>query len=105
MVGESRRMEGKVRVPFSVSSGAGSTDDAVRLYLKEIGRVPLLDADEEVWIATRIRSGGEAAETLAELSVTNEVLEPDERARLECLVSDGEQARDELTRANLRLVV
>ena len=98
-------MEGKVRVPFSVSSGAGSTDDAVRLYLKEIGRVPLLDADEEVWIATRIRSGGEAAETLAELSVTNEVLEPDERARLECLVSDGEQARDELTRANLRLVV
>ncbi|MDE0607773.1 MAG: RNA polymerase sigma factor [Acidimicrobiaceae bacterium] len=98
-------MEGKVRVPFSVSSEAGSTDDAVRLYLKEIGRVPLLDAEEEVWIATRIRSGGEAAETLAELSVTNEELEPAERARLECLVSDGEQARDELTRANLRLVV
>lgn len=105
MVGESRRMEGKVRVPFSVSSEAGSTDDAVRLYLKEIGRVPLLDAEEEVWIATRIRSGGEAAETLAEMSVTNEELEPAERERLECLVSDGEQARDELTRANLRLVV
>ena len=105
MVDQSRRMEGKVRVPFRVSSEAQSTDDAVRLYLQEIGRVPLLDAAEEVWIATRIRSGGEAAETLAELSVTKEPLEPDDRARLECLVSDGELARDELTRANLRLVV
>ena len=105
MVDQSRRMEGKVRVPFRVSSEAQSTDDAVRLYLQEIGRVPLLDAAEEVWIATRIRSGGEAAETLAELSVTKEPLEPDDRAHLECLVSDGELARDELTRANLRLVV
>ena len=105
MVDQSRRMEGKVRVPFRVSSEAQSTDDAVRLYLQEIGRVPLLDAAEEVWMATRIRSGGEAAETLAELSVTKEPLEPDDRARLECLVSDGELARDELTRANLRLVV
>ncbi len=105
MVDQSRRMEGKVRVPFRVGSEAQSTDDAVRLYLKEIGRVPLLDAAEEVWIATRIRSGGEAAETLAELSVTKEPLEPDDRAHLECLVSDGELARDELTRANLRLVV
>ena len=105
MVDQSRRMEGKVRVPFRVSSEAQSTDDTVRLYLKEIGRVPLLDAAEEVWIATRIRSGGEAAETLAELSVTKEPLEPDDRAHLECLVSDGELARDELTRANLRLVV
>ena len=94
-----------MRVPFRVSSEAGSADDAVRLYLKEIGRVPLLDADEEVWIAGRIRSGGEAAEQLAELSVTGATLEPDDRARLERLVSDGEQARDELTRANLRLVV
>ena len=105
MVDQSRRMEGKVRVPFRVGSEAKSTDDAVRLYLKEIGRVPLLDAAEEVWIATRIRSGGEAADTLAELSVTKEPLESDDRAHLECLVSDGELARDELTRANLRLVV
>ena len=105
MVDQSRRMEGEVRVPFRVGSEAQSTDDAVRLYLKEIGRVPLLDAAEEVWIATRIRSGGTAAETLAELSVTKEPLEPDDRAHLECLVSDGELARDELTRANLRLVV
>ena len=59
MVDQSRRMEGKVRVPFRVGSEAQSTDDAVRLYLKEIGRVPLLDAAEEVWIATRIRSGGD----------------------------------------------
>ena len=94
-----------MRMPFRVSSEAGSADDAVRLYLKEIGRVPLLEAHEEVWIASRIRHGGEAAEKLAELSVTGESLEPTDRAHLERLVSDGEQARDELTRANLRLVV
>lgn len=105
MVDQTRRMEGKVRVPFSVSSEAGSADDAVRLYLQQIGRVPLLDSEQEVRIAARIRRGGEAAETLAELSVTGEELSAEANAQLERLVSDGEAARDELTQANLRLVV
>ena len=92
-------------MPFGASSETGSADDAVRLYLQQIGRVPLLDPEQEVRIAERIRRGGEAAETLAELSLTGEKLRVDESAHLEHLVSDGEQARDELIRANLRLVV
>ncbi len=98
-------MEGEVSVPSGAGSETGSADDAVRLYLQQIGRVPLLDPEQEVRIAARIRRGGEAAETLAELSVTGEELSAEECTRLERLVSDGEAARDELTQANLRLVV
>ncbi len=98
-------MEGEVSVPGGSGSEAGSADDAVRLYLQQIGRVPLLDAEQEVRIAERIRRGGEAAETLAELSVTGEKLSAAQTSQLELLVSDGEAARDELTQANLRLVV
>jgi RNA polymerase primary sigma factor len=85
----------------------GNSDDPVRMYLKEIGQVPLLDARQEVRIAARIRRGGEGEETLAELAASGklESLEPTERARLNRVVRDGDRARDELTRANLRLVV
>ncbi len=86
---------------------SGSSDDPVRMYLKEIGQVPLLDARQEVRIAARIRRGSEGEEQLAELSAAGklESLEPGERARLNRVVRDGDRARDELTRANLRLVV
>ncbi|MEQ8839419.1 MAG: RNA polymerase sigma factor RpoD [Acidimicrobiales bacterium] len=85
----------------------GSSDDPVRMYLKEIGQVPLLDARQEVRIAARIRRGGEGEEMLAELAATDglDSLDPAERARLNRVVRDGNRARDELTRANLRLVV
>jgi RNA polymerase primary sigma factor len=85
----------------------GSSDDPVRMYLKEIGQVPLLDARQEVRIAARIRRGSEGEVVLAELSAAGrlDALEPGERARLKRVVRDGERARDELTRANLRLVV
>jgi len=85
----------------------GSSDDPVRMYLKEIGQVPLLDARQEVRIAARIRRGGEGEELLAELAAsgTLDELDPAERARLNRVVRDGDRARDELTRANLRLVV
>jgi len=85
----------------------GSSDDPVRMYLKEIGQVPLLDARQEVRIAARIRRGGEGEEVLAELAASGKLagLEPAERARLNRVVRDGARARDELTRANLRLVV
>jgi len=92
-----------------------SSDDPVRMYLREIGQVPLLDTRQEVRIAARIRRGAEAAERLAAAGIsstdgtTPEVqpidLEPSERARLVRLVRDGQKARDQLTRANLRLVV
>jgi RNA polymerase primary sigma factor len=86
---------------------SGNSDDPVRMYLKEIGQVPLLDARQEVRIAARIRRGAEGEELLEELTAagTLEALEPGERARLDRVVRDGERARDELTRANLRLVV
>ena len=88
------------------AEGAGS-DDPVRLYLKEIGQVPLLDARQEVRVAARIRRGTEAEETLEQLAETGELgsLEPGDVARYNRLVRDGGRARDELTRANLRLVV
>ena len=85
----------------------GSADDPVRLYLKEIGQVPLLDARQEVRVAARIKRGLEAAEHLAVLEEAGEIdrLEPGDLARYKRLVRDGDRASDELIRANLRLVV
>ncbi|MEM9465642.1 MAG: RNA polymerase sigma factor RpoD [Actinomycetota bacterium] len=85
----------------------GSADDPVRLYLKEIGQVPLLDARQEVRVAARIKRGLEAAEHLSVLEEAGELdrLEPGDLARYKRLVRDGDRASDELIRANLRLVV
>jgi RNA polymerase primary sigma factor len=86
---------------------AGTSSDPVRMYLKEIGRVPLLSAAEEVTLAKRIEAGSIASERLADLSAARELdtLEFAERRRLERLARDGEQAKSELIQANLRLVV
>ena len=87
--------------------GSGGSSDPVRMYLKEIGQVELLDAAEEVALAKRIEAGLEAAHELARLVETGEVdnLEPLEKRRLRRSVRDGEEAKRTLTRANLRLVV
>jgi RNA polymerase primary sigma factor len=89
------------------SRSSGTSSDPVRMYLKEIGRVPLLTAAEEVTLAKRIEAGGLAAEKLADLSALRELdtLDFQERRRLERLARDGEQAKSELIQANLRLVV
>ena len=84
------------------SGEPGGSDDPVRMYLKEIGQVPLLDTRQEVRIAARVRRGVEAQASLEDRSVR---LEPDDRARFERLKRDGGRAKDELTQANLRLVV
>lgn len=90
-------------------SGAdgGSSDDPVRLYLKEIGQVPLLDARQEVRVAARIRRGLEAAEYLAVFEQSGQLdsVDPGDLARYRRLLRDGDRATDELIRANLRLVV
>jgi RNA polymerase primary sigma factor len=78
------------------------SDDPVRMYLKEIGQVPLLDTRQEVRIAARVRRGVEAE---ARLDDRTAGLDPDDQARMKRLVRDGERAKDELTQANLRLVV
>ncbi|HEX9994843.1 MAG TPA: RNA polymerase sigma factor RpoD [Acidimicrobiales bacterium] len=86
---------------------AGSSTDPVRMYLKEIGRVPLLTGAEEVALAKRIEAGSRAAERLADLAAAGETdtLAFDERRRLSRQVSDGEKAKQALIQANLRLVV
>lgn len=89
-----------------VSEG-GSSDDPVRMYLKEIGQVPLLDARQEVRVAARIKRGMDAEETLEKLAESGELgkLDAGDVARYNRLVRDGGRASDELTRSNLRLVV
>ena len=89
------------------TSDGGSSDDPVRMYLKEIGRVPLLDARQEVRVAARIKRGLEASEHLAVLEESGEIDRIDlaDLARYKRLVRDGDRASDELIRANLRLVV
>ena len=84
---------------------ANAAADPVRQYLKEIGRVPLLTGEQEVSIAKRIEKGVQAAERLEELAAENGSADVVLRRRLEREVRDGERAKDELTRANLRLVV
>jgi RNA polymerase primary sigma factor len=86
---------------------AGGSADPVRMYLKEIGRVALLTAQQEVELAQRIEAGGEAAERLADLSARGELdqLNRTERRQLRRQVDDGEDAKAALTQANLRLVV
>jgi RNA polymerase primary sigma factor len=86
---------------------SGTSSDTTRMYLKEIGRVPLLTAAEEVTLAKRIEAGSNASVHLADLSALRELdtLEFQERRRLERLARDGEQAKSELIQANLRLVV
>jgi len=75
--------------------------DPIRTYLREIGRVPLLTKEEEVELAQKIEAGREAARRLR----TEKNLPPEERARLEELVREGQAARERMATANLRLVV
>jgi RNA polymerase primary sigma factor len=87
--------------------GAGGSSDPVRMYLKEIGRVSLLTGQEEVELAQIIERGSAAAEQLADIAARGELagMDTTERARLNRLVRRGEDAKAELTQANLRLVV
>jgi RNA polymerase primary sigma factor len=95
--------------PVSLPGGTGGagTSDPVRMYLREIGQVPLLVASEEVDLAKRIEAGVFAEERMADLNASGEIADMDaaEKARLRRVVRDGERAKRELTSANLRLVV
>ena len=81
------------------------TDDPVRMYLKEIGKVNLLTSEEEVELAKAMGAGVEAAEQLAEMERGGEEIPAEVRRELESLVKKGERAKQRLAEANLRLVV
>jgi RNA polymerase primary sigma factor len=85
-----------------VAAAAGATADPVRDYLKQIGKVPLLNAGQEVELAKRIEAGLFAEEKLAE---GREVLRPGQSIDLERVAEDGRRAKNHLVEANLRLVV
>ncbi len=79
--------------------------DSVRAYLKQIGKVALLNAEEEVDLAKRIEAGLYASERLRQLEVAAEKLPLQQRRDLNWIVRDGERAKNHLLEANLRLVV
>jgi RNA polymerase primary sigma factor len=79
--------------------------DSVRAYLKQIGKVALLNAEEEVDLAKRIEAGLYASERLRQLEVAGEKLPLQQRRDLGWIVRDGERAKNHLLEANLRLVV
>jgi RNA polymerase primary sigma factor len=81
----------------------GGGFDPVRMYLKEIGKVPLLTGEQEVSLAKRIEAGVHATERLEdELAAP---LSDEAHASLQAVAVDGEIAKKQLTEANLRLVV
>ena len=80
-------------------------DDPVRMYLKEIGKVPLLTADQEVELATAMTAGREAQSRMDESEENGETLSDEEQAQLKKQIKAGERAKQQLAEANLRLVV
>ncbi len=85
-----------------LSAEGVAIDDPVKVYLKEIGRVPLLTSDEEVQLATDIMNGNNAIEILEEGA---DALPAEQREELDAHVAAGERAKKRLCEANLRLVV
>ncbi|WP_409181935.1 RNA polymerase sigma factor [Amycolatopsis sp. VS8301801F10] len=79
--------------------------DSVRAYLKQIGKVALLNAEEEVELAKRIEAGLYAAERVRTAEEEGEKLVTQMRRDLKWIVRDGERAKNHLLEANLRLVV
>jgi RNA polymerase primary sigma factor len=79
--------------------------DSVRAYLKQIGKVALLNAEEEVDLAKRIEAGLYGSERLRQVEEEGQKISPQMRRDLNWIVRDGERAKNHLLEANLRLVV
>ena len=81
------------------------TDDPVRMYLKEIGKVNLLTSDEEIALAQDMVAGVSAKEQLEEMEKAGEEIPAELKKELTKLVKRGDRAKQRLAEANLRLVV
>ena len=79
--------------------------DSVRAYLKQIGKVALLNAEEEVELAKRIEAGLYATQLMAEFAEKGEKLPAAQRRDMSWICRDGDRAKNHLLEANLRLVV
>ncbi len=98
LVGRRRRRATRLGEKYET----GPTGDTVRMYLKEIGRVGLLNADDERRMAQDIEAGNWAA---TEIDERDAELDAADRRRLMRAVQAGQQAKSDLIQANLRLVV
>ena len=78
-------------------------DDPVRMYLKEIGKVPLLSPEEEIELAQKMSDGNLAQEQIEEAGEAS--FTPENLARMNRIIKEGEKAKQKLAEANLRLVV
>jgi RNA polymerase primary sigma factor len=88
--------------PVQQIASAGATADPVKDYLKQIGKVPLLNAEQEVELAKRIEAGLFAEERLA---IDGPTMSEDDLEDFEWIAEDGRRAKNHLLEANLRLVV
>ena len=88
-------------LPAAQVAVAGATADPVQDYLKQIGKVPQLNAGQEAELARRIKAGLSAEDKLADGNRLND----DQRLDLERIAEDGTRAKNHLLEANLRLVV
>ncbi len=89
------------KIDLSVPEGT-NIEDPVRMYLKEIGKVPLLNAEEEIELAKQMEAGDMAKSQLEE---GGEELDEETRNQLQDLINQGDYAKKKLAEANLRLVV
>lgn len=81
------------------------SDDPVRMYLKEIGRVDLLNGKQELKIAKEVKAGMNALVELNELIATETPISDEKRRELDIIIGTGDVAKNHLVEANLRLVV